>query len=124
MLNQSLSASEIERIAYLSGNPILAAYAGDCDDQGIRIDSFDDELEEARKESYAKGYHEGIGADTDTMLAAQRQEIARLKTEQQSLRTYLTDLQPCLTGDQCKTVAGRKEIATHIHRKLLATPRY
>ena len=123
-MNIPLPHNEQERIAYITGNSMLATFAGDCDDQELLIEDFDDQLEASDTAGYDRGYKEGIGADTDTMLAAFRQEVARLKSEHQSLRTYLTDMQLCLEGDPCKTVAGRKEIATHIRRKLLATPRY
>lgn len=124
MLNQSLTPAEIERFAYIDGSHILAAYAADCEDQEEQINDFDDQLEQARLDGFDDGYKDGIGADTDTMLTALRNEVKDLKAAHQSLRTHLVDVEMLLIGTRGKTVAGRKDIATHISRKLLNTPRY
>ena len=123
-MNISLTHSEQERIAYITGNSMLAAFAGDCNDQEALIDDLDDQIKAADTAGYDRGYLEGIGADTDTMLTAQRQEIARLKTEYMALKAYLAKVRYHLISDACKKVAGRDALSADITRQYIAAPRY
>ena len=119
-----LTHSEQERIAYINGNSLLATFAGDCDDQESILDGLDDQLEAADTTGYDRGYKEGIGAETSVMLAANRQEIARLKTEYKALKAYLAQVRDFLIGDTCKKAAGRDALSADITREFIRTPRY
>lgn len=119
-----LTNSEQERIAYINGNILLATFAGDCDDQEALINDLDDQLEAADMAGYYRGYKEGIGAETSVMLAANRQEIARLKTEYKALKAYLAQVRDHLISDACKKAAGRDALSADITREFIRTPRY
>lgn len=120
----SMSYNEIERIAYITGNSMLAAYASECDDQESLIEGFDDQMEAEFSRGYKEGELDTLGKDTDAMLAAQRQEIARLKTEYMALKDYLAKVKDYINGDACKKVAGRHALSADITRQYIATPRY
>ncbi len=119
-----LTSNEQERIAYMSGNAVLASIFASSQDFEDEVDSFDDQLSAEFSRGYKEGELDTIGKDMDAMLSAQRQEIDRLKTDYRALKAYLEIVQDHLDGEACKKVAGRYALSKDISRRLILTPRY
>ena len=124
MLDSNLRYSEQERIAYISGNAMLAEFCAHSEDLEGEIDGFDDRLEAEYSRGYDEGARDTLGEEVADKLVANETEISRLKTEHKALRTLLQLVQGHLDGDMAKKAAGRLDLSKHITRQLIQTPRY
>jgi len=86
--NQTLSLSEIERIAYIRGLP-WAGYIAEVEDCENQIDGFDALLDQARKEGYEAGREAGLGLDATQIIANLQTELKDVKASHQRCRCYV-----------------------------------
>jgi len=112
-----MTAAELERHAYITGDPMAGIYA-DLDDAESRINGFDDELDAARKE----GFMAGEISDAATYLEAQ------LDTAKKAYKIARTNLEGVarwfeLGDERLKTAKGRKDCATQLRHAMLNLPR-
>ncbi|MDO8250268.1 MAG: hypothetical protein Q7T78_11200 [Rhodoferax sp.] len=119
-----LTYEEHERIAYVTGNGLLASTLADASDLENEVDLFDDILDKAKVESFDSGRYEGIGIDTAKVISDLETELKRLREQYAAIRGDLEAVQSWLVGEACKTVSGRKQCASEIRRRLMTIPRY
>lgn len=119
----SLTHAEQERIAYITGNCLLASTLADTADLESEVDLFDVILDRAKAASFDTGRYEGIGIDTAKVIGDLEAELKRVKKAHAAIRSDLEAVKSWLEGDASKTVAGRKKCASEIRRRLLTVPR-
>jgi len=121
--HQSLRFDEIERIAYISGMP-LANYFLEMDDQEIQIDGFDDQLKKAADEAYARGKHDGMGADTADQIESLEHRVEALQGSCTKAKSQLLAIYQWLGSDDCKTLKGRKAFQEKVRVSWMNTDTY
>jgi hypothetical protein len=124
LLNTKLTATELERIAYIQGNALLACYAADADDLESQVDGFDDLIDSAKIDAFEAGKQEGVGIDTAEHINDLEREIADLKASHQRCRNNLQAVYEWLRSEDCKTVKSRNAFEKRLLAALNATSRY
>jgi hypothetical protein len=119
-----LTANEIERIAYLNSQSLLACYAGENNDMEDEIFNFDDRIEAAEKEAFEKGRVDGIGVVAATEIERLEGEIETITASHRRTRDRLQAVLAWLQSPDCKTVAGRRDFERHVRTVLNVTARY
>lgn len=123
----SLSANELERLCYITGDAGMSNYYATQDELERMEDSYEDALHKAHDESYEQGREAGIaetiGKDMDDMLHALRDEVTRLKGRVNAGVESLQAVYDWLRSDGCKTIKSRKLFETKVRARLLASPR-
>lgn len=119
-----LTYEEHERIAYVTGNGVLASTLADAAELESEVDLFDAILDRAKEESFEAGKSEGIGIDTAKVIVDLESKLKSLKEQHAAIRSDLEAVQSWLEGDATKTVAGRQKCVFEIRRRLLTIPRY
>lgn len=109
-----LQFNEIERIAYLTGHPLVAMLAESADDSELLVDGFDDRLETAEAEGFEKGYKEGLGEDADKTITAMRHELTIAQEAKKQAVDKLLQITKLIDSDMCKTIKGRHELSKQI----------
>jgi hypothetical protein len=123
-LNNHLTPSELERIAYIQGHALLACYAADADDLESQVDSFDDQLDQAKKEGFEAGKREGIGLEATQIIEDLEGDIAQLKANHKRCRANLQAVYEWLRSADCKTVKSRQSFEKRLLAALNVTDRY
>lgn len=116
---RNFTFSECERLAYISGNTILAELFYDADEFEIQVDGQDELLEKEKEKSFDEGKYEGLGIvsaerieELESDLESAISKISRMSQVQQKMLEMFSD-------ERMKTIAGRKEIYKIVKNSLI-----
>ena len=123
-LHGNRTSAELERIAYIQGDGLLACFAAETDDLEQEVDGFDDRIEAAKQESFEAGKREGMGLVTADLFDDLERCVVDIKASHQRCRDNLQAVHEWLRGDDCKTVKSRQVFEKRLRAALNATPRY
>lgn len=119
-----LTPSELERLAYIEGNGLLACCAAEADELEDQVDEFDDLIDTAKQESFEAGKQAGLALDAAQRIDDLESELAKLKASHQRCRNNLLGVYDWLRSDDCKTVKTRQAFEKRVLAALNVTPRF
>ena len=119
-----LQFNEIERIAYITGQPLVAMCAEHADDGELLEDGLEDQLEAAQKKGYDLGTEVGVGVDAVQEIKQLEDSVTDIKASHQRCRDNLQAVYDWLRSDDCKTIKSRQAFEKRLLAALRVTPRY
>jgi hypothetical protein len=119
-----LEFNEIERIAYITGHPLVAMCADHAFDGELLEDGLDDQLEAAENKGFEEGKIEGMGLDTAETIAGLESNVIDLKASHRRCRDNLQAVCDWLRSDDSKTVKSRQAFEKRLLAALHSTHRY
>jgi hypothetical protein len=122
--NCQLTPAELERIAYIEGNGLLACYAAEVHDLADQVDHFGDLIDAAKQESFKAGRQAGLELDAAQRIDYLESELAELKASHRRCRNNLLGVFNWLHSDDCKTIKSRKAFEKRLLAAMNVTPRY
>jgi predicted nucleic acid-binding Zn-ribbon protein len=111
-----LTIHEQERFAFCAGHPAYSEIAAACD-EADQIEVLELQIEDLEEQvNELEQWRDGVMAEALNVTKATNEELLRVIG---MLRTNMNEVIADLNGPQCKTAAGRKELARVMQTRLI-----